>query len=220
MTRAEFEETLRNYGSACAAEHPHIAAVCHESLLAAWDALALPGDAASPDIARAVEALARLGGGYQPTKPGTGGTNPPPGHGRAASPQGERARHWPKCATCANDATCLGVYEDPAGEPRFACDVCCGHGNEDGTCFRMPGKDRRSRLLPIRCPECKGQGGWNIGPDSTYRKCGKCNGTGRALAAAPRAEEAPAPVCSMCRKPIAEHEGGLWCPSPAAPEGE
>lgn len=46
----------------------------------------------------------------------------------------------PKCATCDRPATCLGVYEDPSGDdPRYGCDVCCGHGNEDGTCFRLPG---------------------------------------------------------------------------------
>lgn len=39
----------------------------------------------------------------------------------------------PRCAICGKPATCLGRYEDP-GEPEYACDDCCGHGNEDGWC--------------------------------------------------------------------------------------
>jgi len=40
----------------------------------------------------------------------------------------------PPCAICGKPATCIGVYEDPEGEPEPACDDCCGHGNEDGWC--------------------------------------------------------------------------------------
>ena len=43
----------------------------------------------------------------------------------------------PMCAACGKPASCLGAYE---GEERaeYACDVCCGHGNEDGHCDRIP----------------------------------------------------------------------------------
>lgn len=37
------------------------------------------------------------------------------------------------CATCGQPATCFGAYEE-ATTPTFACDECCGHGNEDGWC--------------------------------------------------------------------------------------
>lgn len=41
----------------------------------------------------------------------------------------------PKCANCGNLATCFGQYENnPEG---FACDACCGHGNEDGHCSEI-----------------------------------------------------------------------------------
>ena len=46
-----------------------------------------------------------------------------------------------KCSHCERPATCAGVYE--AGhedeDPRPACDVCCGHGCEDGLCFPLVG---------------------------------------------------------------------------------
>jgi len=36
---------------------------------------------------------------------------------------------------CGQVATCYGAYEGaPAG---FACDECCGHGNEDGHCYQL-----------------------------------------------------------------------------------
>ena len=40
--------------------------------------------------------------------------------------------HKPPCAICGEPATCFGSSEgDP---PSYACDDCCGHGNEDGHC--------------------------------------------------------------------------------------
>ena len=41
----------------------------------------------------------------------------------------------PRCAFCRAPATCFGEYEtcDGSGEG-FACDECCGCGNEDGWC--------------------------------------------------------------------------------------
>lgn len=36
-------------------------------------------------------------------------------------------------------AACLGVYEEPANDLQYACNTCCGHGNEDGHCDPIPG---------------------------------------------------------------------------------
>ncbi len=38
----------------------------------------------------------------------------------------------PRCSICDNPATCYGAYEGQ--DPHYACDDCCGHGNEDGYC--------------------------------------------------------------------------------------
>lgn len=40
----------------------------------------------------------------------------------------------PVCAICGKPAACFGCYEDPSGADQYACDGCCGHGNEDGWC--------------------------------------------------------------------------------------
>lgn len=45
-----------------------------------------------------------------------------------AAPLGSGAR----CRECGKPATCYGNYE-MCGEA-YACDDCCGHGNEDGWC--------------------------------------------------------------------------------------
>lgn len=37
------------------------------------------------------------------------------------------------CSNCGETATCFGAYEDGL-HPGYSCDVCCGHGNEDGHC--------------------------------------------------------------------------------------
>jgi len=39
----------------------------------------------------------------------------------------------PNCFHCQKPATCFGSYEDEYS-PGYACDECCGHGNEDGHC--------------------------------------------------------------------------------------
>lgn len=39
-----------------------------------------------------------------------------------------------KCVICGKPASCFGVYEQPDQPIAFACDACCGHGNEDGWC--------------------------------------------------------------------------------------
>ncbi len=41
-----------------------------------------------------------------------------------------------RCAICGSPATCTGSYERPDAWA-FACDACCGHGCEDGTCQRF-----------------------------------------------------------------------------------
>lgn len=41
----------------------------------------------------------------------------------------------PVCALCGNVATCFGQYADY--DKGFACDSCCGHGNEDGWCMTI-----------------------------------------------------------------------------------
>lgn len=39
-----------------------------------------------------------------------------------------------ECTICGRSATCVGLYDADGYEP--ACDVCCGHGCEDGHCVR------------------------------------------------------------------------------------
>ena len=39
------------------------------------------------------------------------------------------------CHVCGGEATCYGKYDDSPWD--FACDSCCGHGNEDGICHRL-----------------------------------------------------------------------------------
>ncbi len=41
-----------------------------------------------------------------------------------------------RCDMCGRTATCLGAYESEENLG-FACDECCGHGNEDGWCVRL-----------------------------------------------------------------------------------
>ncbi len=41
------------------------------------------------------------------------------------------------CEFCGNLAMCLGRYETCEGPESYACDDCCGHGNEDGHCERL-----------------------------------------------------------------------------------
>ncbi len=41
--------------------------------------------------------------------------------------------HGAALCACGKPATCWGSYEGH-GKPEFACDDCCGHGNEDGWC--------------------------------------------------------------------------------------
>lgn len=43
------------------------------------------------------------------------------------------------CAICGGAATCVGRYDTDIADP--ACDVCCGHGNEDGHCIRCTEED-------------------------------------------------------------------------------
>lgn len=43
----------------------------------------------------------------------------------------------PTCDHCGERVgACFGRYED-VGDPHVACDMCCGHGNEDGWCVQL-----------------------------------------------------------------------------------
>jgi len=44
-----------------------------------------------------------------------------------------------RCHTCGKAATCIGAYEGNTAQ-EFGCDVCCGHGNEDGHCQALDAK--------------------------------------------------------------------------------
>jgi hypothetical protein len=41
-----------------------------------------------------------------------------------------------RCANCGELADCLGSYENNHSWA-YACNSCCGHGNEDGCCFPL-----------------------------------------------------------------------------------
>lgn len=59
-----------------------------------------------------------------------------------------------RCAVCGAPASCFGVYEleTPENRRAFACDECCGHGNEDGWC--VPIEDMAA--YGIEVPEVSG----------------------------------------------------------------
>ncbi len=50
----------------------------------------------------------------------------------------------PKCFLCARPATCYGHYDDLESD-QYCCDMCCGHGNEDGRCRQLD-PDVKARL--------------------------------------------------------------------------
>ncbi len=49
------------------------------------------------------------------------------------------------CEGCRKPATCVGEYETCGEHVGFACDDCCGHGNEDGWC--EPIQEAGERLI-------------------------------------------------------------------------
>lgn len=51
-------------------------------------------------------------------------------------PDASRERE-PKCRNCGRTAACFGAYEGHAAG--FACNDCCGHGDEDGGCVLLDG---------------------------------------------------------------------------------
>ena len=51
------------------------------------------------------------------------------------------------CAHCGKQATCKGAYEGSELE-EYACDDCCGHGNEDGYCSSVVEEEREPAELP------------------------------------------------------------------------
>lgn len=40
----------------------------------------------------------------------------------------------PECGICGKPAVCFGSYD---GNQDYACDECCGHGCEDGSCYPL-----------------------------------------------------------------------------------
>lgn len=47
-----------------------------------------------------------------------------------------------QCYVCGAPATCYGHYEEGETPVDWACDTCCGHGNEDGWCLPAPSGPR------------------------------------------------------------------------------
>lgn len=47
----------------------------------------------------------------------------------------------PLCEVCGQSATCIGKYERADAPWAYACDACCGHGNEDGECAQLYERD-------------------------------------------------------------------------------
>jgi hypothetical protein len=48
----------------------------------------------------------------------------------------------PACAQCnVRPAVCIGCYDSDDGIERPACDKCCGHGCEDGSCRPLDARD-------------------------------------------------------------------------------
>lgn len=63
-------------------------------------------------------------------------------------PKDERV--LPSCA-CGAVATCFGLYESDEEEDwAYACDACCGHGNEDGTCESIADLGSLWRVASVR----------------------------------------------------------------------
>jgi hypothetical protein len=73
------------------------------------------------------------------------------GQSKPASATSTVQREQPVCAICGRPAACFGVYEGH-GPIQFACDDCCGHGNEDGWC-------RAVNHAPEFCG-CEGHAEW------------------------------------------------------------
>ena len=85
---------------------------------------------------------------YRPIVNGVGVGKDCPGYWDAKAQAAEQLSRWlrrkadgeaqaqqaaPTCRSCDNPATCVGAYEgSEIDEP--SCDVCCGHGNDDGRC--------------------------------------------------------------------------------------
>ncbi len=62
----------------------------------------------------------------------------------------------PTCAVCAKLPACIGAYEGHS-PIAFACDECCGHGNEDGWCVPLAKAaeawERDQQILVLRLNE-------------------------------------------------------------------
>jgi hypothetical protein len=139
------------------------------------------------------------------------------------------ASEKPTCAICGKPATCFGRYEHPDNPEQFACDDCCGHGNEDGHCEPIAPPsgtpepvsrcERCGRPWSVKtCPECIKGGppdppaapavGWMreaaIDIQCAYNlppeKIEDLAGIIRG--AAPTSEPPTAPTCPTCGEPL------------------
>ena len=80
----------------------------------------------------------------------------PDGIEAALEAEHEQSENIPRCAVCGNRATCRGVYEPPMDRaPAYACDTCCGHGNEDGWCEPVGHWKEAGARLYFWCETCR-----------------------------------------------------------------
>ena len=111
---------------------------------------------------------------------------------KAREPPPSPASGAPTCATCQRPASCVGVYEDPVGAPRYACDDCCGHGNEDGRCS------------PLAASPASGS-------TELCDECGCEPGQGTIHRAFAEPHEVPCPKCSRGAASVQEGEERCEC---------
>jgi hypothetical protein len=79
----------------------------------------------------------------------------------------------PTCELCEKKpATCFGAYEMQEGET-FACDDCCGHGNEDGWCRPVSEHPNNPANILEECDKCDG-----TGTVEGIGRCWHCGGAG------------------------------------------
>jgi hypothetical protein len=68
-------------------------------------------------------------------------------HAAAALRSAHDSKAAPPCVSCGAPAACIGSYEgNPIGA---ACNVCCGHGNEDGWCEPIGSPELQAKLVEI-----------------------------------------------------------------------
>jgi hypothetical protein len=85
----------------------------------------------------------------------------------------ERLREgWPTCAHCGEQAAvCLGNYDEDGYS--FACDECCGHGNEDGHCERIADIGTVTERYALRVQRAEDAEATAIAERDDYRTAGE-----------------------------------------------